>query len=73
MKKKWISAFLFLCAALLTVGFVVRLYCDYVFYYAYGSAPFYLYIAKRFICYLIPAIGCFAAAIILQKRKTEAS
>ena len=69
MKKKYIPAFLFICAALLTIGFAVHLYFDYTLRYEYGSAPFALYVIERFAEYLILAIGCLITGIIMCKKK----
>lgn len=68
MKKNTISTFLFICAALLTVGFAVRLYCDYAISYAYGSAPFYLYVAERLISFMLPAAACLIAGFVVRKK-----
>lgn len=71
MKKKFIPAFLFICSTLLTIGFAVRLYFDYTVHYEYGSAPFWLYMAIRFVEFMILAIGCFVAGIIMRKKAKE--
>ena len=69
MKKKYIPTFLFICAALLTIGFAVHLYFDYTLHYEYGSAPFEVYVIERLVEYMILAIGCIVAGIIIQKKK----
>lgn len=68
MNKKFIPAFLFVCSALLTIGFAVRLYFDYTIHYEYGSAPFWLYIAVRFGEFMLLAIGCLVGGIIIRKK-----
>ena len=68
MKKKFMPAFLFICSALLTIGFVARLYFDYTMHYEYGSAPFWLYVAVRFVEFMILAISCFVVGIIMRKK-----
>ena len=70
-KGKYVSAFLFICSVLLTVGFAVRLYFDYTLQYEFGSAPFWLYAAVRFCEYMLPAIGCLAVGIIVRKKAKE--
>ena len=71
MKKKFYHTFLFVCSALLTIGFAVRLYYDYTLQYEFGSAPFWLYIAVRFVEFMLLAIGCFVAGIIIRKKAKE--
>lgn len=71
MKKKFIPAFLFVCSALLTIGFAASLNFDYTLHYAFGSAPFWLYMAVRFVEFMILAIGCFAAGIVMRKKEKE--
>ena len=68
MKRKYLSVLLWICAALLTAGFAVHLYFDYTLRYEYGSAPFELYVIERFAEYMILAVGCFIAGILLRKK-----
>ena len=68
MKKKYLPLILFICAALLTAGFAIHLFFDYTLRYEFGSAPFWLYVAERFIEYMLLAIACFTAGMILRKR-----
>lgn len=67
MKKKYLPVFLLICSALLSIGFAVHLYYDYTLHYEFGSAPFWLYIAVRFVEYMILAIGCFVVGIVIRK------
>ena len=67
-EKEIHACFLFICSPLLTIGFVARLYFDYTMHYEYGSAPFWLYVAVRFVEFMILAIGCFVAGIIMRKK-----
>lgn len=71
MRKKSISAFLFACSALLTIGFAVRLSFDCTLHYEYGSAPLWLYLAVRSAEFMIPAIGCFVFGMLLSKKAKE--
>lgn len=59
---------MFVCSALLTIGFAAHLYLDCTLHYKYGSAPFWLYIAVRFVEFMILAISCFVAGIIMRKK-----
>ncbi|MBO2515975.1 MAG: hypothetical protein CW338_01685 [Clostridiales bacterium] len=68
MKKKFVSVFLMICAALFAAGFAAHLYFDYTLHYEYGSAPFRLYVIERFAEFTVPAIGCFAAGMLLRRK-----
>lgn len=68
MKKKYIPTFLFVCSALLTIGFAVHLYFDYTLHYEFGSSPFWFYIIVRFVEYMILAVICFSCGIIIRNK-----
>lgn len=68
MKKDKYWLFLYIMAALLVVGFAIRLGADYYKNYEFGSSPFYLYVIERFAEFILPAIACFAAGHILKKK-----
>ncbi|MDO4815652.1 MAG: hypothetical protein Q4A83_03485 [Bacillota bacterium] len=68
MKKEKYSLFLYITAALLVIGFAIRLGADYFYNYELGSSPFYLYIIERFAEFILPAIACIAAGHILKKK-----
>lgn len=68
MKKNNLWIFSFGVAALFAVAFIVMLVVDYVKYYPYGSAPFWLYIAVRFAEFIIPAIAFVVVSVILKKK-----
>ncbi len=60
--------FLFFAAALLAVGFAIRLGADYFKIQAgMNSAPFSLFLAERALEYLLPGVLCLAAGLLIKK------
>ncbi|MFL0245547.1 hypothetical protein [Candidatus Clostridium stratigraminis] len=63
-----IDKFLNVIAALLVLGFVIRLGADYYKYQNSGnSAPFYVFIIGRGIEFLLPSIICFIISKYVKK------
>jgi len=69
--RKYIPTVLFVCSALLVIGFVLRLYFDYTLYYEFGSVPFWVYILERFVEYMLAAIGCLAVGAVLNRKRSS--
>lgn len=66
--KKRLPLVLFIAAALLTAGYIAALVYDYVTYYEFGSAPFWVYVLTEFIPFMIPAGVCLCIGIVLKKK-----
>lgn len=66
-KKKIIAYILFLISLLLVVYCCITLRLDYLNNYEFGSAPFYAYILVRSVEFILPAIICLVAGIIIKK------
>ena len=71
MAKKYLSTLFFALSALLTALFAVFLRRDYLVFYPYGSAPFYLYVIERAVECLLPAAACLIAGILLRKKSVK--
>ena len=56
-------------SAFFTVAFTVFLSRDYFRSYAFGSAPFYVYVLVRAIEFLLPAVICLIGGIVIRKRR----
>lgn len=67
MMKK-LSKILNIISITLLLICVVLLVLDYIYYYPYGSAPFYVYILVRSIEFILPAIICFVISCCLKKK-----
>ena len=67
-KCRTIAAILFVIAGLFVIGFGLLLWKDYTVHDPYGSAPFYLYVIERVLELLVPAVLCFAAGRIINRR-----
>lgn len=68
MKNKLISI-LRVISIMLIIICTVLLIIDYVCYYRFGSAPFYVYILVRGIEFILPAILCLIIAYCLKGKK----
>jgi len=65
-----LDRFLYIVAALLALGFIIRVVADYYQYQeAINSAPFYVYIIGRGISFLLPGIICLIVASYLKRKK----
>jgi len=67
MKK--LPLFLFIATGLLVIGFAIRLITDYLYHYEFSSFPFYCYVLERGVEFIIPAIACFVAGMIIRKKQ----
>lgn len=68
MKKDKVWIFFIVLACLFIIGFAIRLCIDYFDLYEFGSSPFWLYIAVRFVEFIIPAIASFIVGLVLKKK-----
>lgn len=68
-KRNAMAAILYAIAATLAVSFGLLLWKDYTMRYAYGSAPFYVYVMERAIELLLPSGLCIAAGTAVKRAK----
>ena len=66
--KKFLSVALLAATVCLVAAFVFFLYRDYVVYYPYGSAPFYVYVLERAVLFLLPAVILLILGVSMRKR-----
>lgn len=72
MNKKTLSYIFFVFSIILIIGFVIRCIYDYSNVYAFGSAPFWVYILQNAVYMLVPA-AAFAVigAVNLKNNKKK--
>ena len=69
MKKENIYKFLYAVGILLIIAFAIRLGVDYSKYDTVNnSTPFYVFIIKRVVEYLLPAIAMFIAGKVTKNK-----
>lgn len=68
-KKENIYKLLYLISIFLIVGFSIRLGMDYLKYNnTNNSAPFYVFVIKRVIEFILPSIIAFVAGKVMKKK-----
>lgn len=69
MKKENIYKFLYLICMFLILGFIIRLGVDYIKYdEVNNSAPFYIFVIKNVVEFILPASILFIAGKVINKK-----